>query len=81
MRYFFHFDSENKVDDHEGEEFESFEEARQYARRVAFELGIHKPAEFNRSSWIRVMDEAGKEIFSTTLLPATPPPHNASNSC
>jgi len=80
MRYFFHFDSENKVDGHEGEELESSEEARKYARQVAFELGAHKPAELNRSSLIRVMDEDGKEIFSATL-PATPPSNNASDSC
>ena len=67
MRYFFHLENGNKIEDDEGEECESLEEARKYARQVAFELGAHKPPEQNHSSWVLVTDGDGREIFRTLL--------------
>ena len=77
MRYFFHLDNENQIEDDEGEDCESVEEARKYARQVAFELGAHKPTEQNHLSLIRVTDGDGKEIFRSLLMaklgPKKPP--------
>jgi hypothetical protein len=66
-RYFFHLENGNKIEDDEGEDCASLEEARNHARQVAFELGAHKPAAQNHSSWVRVTDGDGKEIFRTLL--------------
>jgi hypothetical protein len=67
MRYFFHLDNENNIEDDEGEECESVEMARKYARQIALELGAHKHEEENHLSWIRVTDADGKEIFRALL--------------
>jgi hypothetical protein len=75
-RYYFHLDNENNIEDDEGEECESLEEARKYARQVAFELGAHKPPEQNHSSWVRVTDADGKEIFRTLLRSKSDPKYD-----
>ena len=67
MRYFFHLDHENQIEDDEGVECKSAKEACEYARQVAFELDAHKPEAQNHLSWIRVTDEDGKEVFRTLL--------------
>jgi hypothetical protein len=72
-RYYFHLDNGNNIEDDEGEECESLEEARKHARQVAFELGAHKPEAQNHSSWVRVTNADGKEIFRT-LLRSKPDP-------
>jgi len=67
MRYFFHLDNGNQIEDDEGVECKSAKEACEYARQVAFELDAHKPEAPNHLSWIRVTDEDGKEVFRTLL--------------
>ena len=73
MRYFFHLDNTNQVEDDEGRECESANEAREYARQIASELGAHKPETQNHSSWVRVTNADGEEIFRT-LLQSRPDP-------
>ena len=67
MRYFFHLDNQPSIADDEGVECKSAKEAHEYARRVAAELGAHKPERENNLSWIRVTDGGGKEVFRTSL--------------
>ena len=67
MRYFFHLDNTNQIVDDEGVECESANEAREYARQIASELGAHKPEVQNHLSWIRVTDGDGEEIFRAVL--------------
>jgi hypothetical protein len=67
-RYFFHLeDPTGIIRDDAGEEFDSFDEARALALRIASELRHNRPQNTKAGRHLSVMDAAGVVIFSTPL--------------
>ncbi|HLL27256.1 MAG TPA: hypothetical protein VKT73_06355 [Xanthobacteraceae bacterium] len=66
-RYYFHLENKIKIVNDEDVFCETLVEARAHARRVACEMGAHKPEQENHLCWIRVTDEAGNEVFRVAL--------------
>jgi hypothetical protein len=66
-RFYFHLTDGKTVRDDEGEKCNSIEAARNYAVRVAKELGQGQSSEYVREHCICVTDETGKEVFRTPL--------------
>jgi hypothetical protein len=67
MRYYFHLSERGCLArDEFGEEFESQEEARGYATRIAHELARNRKASMC-DSFIKVVDDAGRVLFNVPL--------------
>jgi hypothetical protein len=68
-RYFFHLSGGFPIEDDEGEEFPTPEEAIAAAQRSAREFALHRePAQLHGLA-LRVTDEAGEEIANIQLAP------------
>jgi hypothetical protein len=66
-RYFFHLDGAFPIDDDEGEEFSTRQEAIAAAKQSARELACHREPAHLHGQVLHVTDEAGEEIASLTL--------------
>jgi hypothetical protein len=67
-RYFFHLADANVVlRDDIGEEFATAEQARDFALRIAWEIGRNRPEDIRTGKHILVRDAAGIVVFRTPL--------------
>jgi hypothetical protein len=65
-RYFFHLVGRTKIEDDEGEEFATEQEAEEHARQVASELAQNNPAMWGKS--LVVFDADGRELIDIPLF-------------
>jgi hypothetical protein len=68
MRYFFHLANGTFVPDQEGEDCSTLERAKEFALKVAAELGRNRNREEIDGEHVCVTDENGKEVFRTPLV-------------
>jgi hypothetical protein len=67
-QYYFHLENEHTIKDDQGEQYKTLAEAKAHAREVAQQLSAHQTEQHNRSLYIRVVDEEGREVFRTSLV-------------
>jgi hypothetical protein len=67
-RYFFHLaDANVLLRDDIGEEFDTVEQAKGFALRIAWEIGRNRPEDVRTGKQILVIDTAGVVVFRTPL--------------
>jgi hypothetical protein len=69
-RFFFHLNGVEPVEDDEGEEFPTVEDAERHARRVAWELASNAKPSIKIGTTVILADDRGQELLRVPLQEA-----------